>query len=97
MPAVKNVGEPCAGEPHARFDGGGRKPTTVGNAARRQAPPAYPTNLPSRLSRRSTGEHTQPEPLADRGDRWAAEDRDDAIALANDVQARGTVEPFRGV
>ena len=25
--------------------GGGRKPTTVGNAARRQAPPAYPTNL----------------------------------------------------
>ena len=21
MPAVKNVGEPCAGEPHARFDG----------------------------------------------------------------------------
>ena len=22
MPAVKNVGEPCAGEPHARFDGG---------------------------------------------------------------------------
>src|SRR5215218_2657646 len=27
MPTVKNVGEPCAGEPHARFDvGGGRKP-----------------------------------------------------------------------
>lgn len=22
MPTVKNVGEPCAGEPHARFDGG---------------------------------------------------------------------------
>ena len=22
MPAVKNVGEPCAGEPHARIDGG---------------------------------------------------------------------------
>jgi len=21
MPAVKGVGEPCAGEPHARFDG----------------------------------------------------------------------------
>ncbi len=21
MPPVKNVGEPCAGEPHARFDG----------------------------------------------------------------------------
>ena len=27
-------------------------------------------------------------PLADRVDRWAAEDRDDAIALADDVQAR---------
>jgi hypothetical protein len=23
MPAVNNVGEPCAGEPHARFDGRG--------------------------------------------------------------------------
>ena len=45
MPAVKNVGEPCAGEPHARFDGGGRKPASVGHAARRPAPPAYPTNL----------------------------------------------------
>jgi len=22
MPTVKDVGEPCAGEPHARFDGG---------------------------------------------------------------------------
>ena len=22
MPTVKNVGEPCAGEPHARIDGG---------------------------------------------------------------------------
>jgi hypothetical protein len=25
--------------------GGGRRPATVGHAARRQAPPAYPTNL----------------------------------------------------
>jgi hypothetical protein len=23
MPPVKNVGKPCAGEPHARFDGRG--------------------------------------------------------------------------
>jgi hypothetical protein len=31
MPPVKNVGEPCAGEPHARFDvGGGRKPGQSG-------------------------------------------------------------------
>jgi hypothetical protein len=33
MPAVKNVSEPCAGEPHARFDGGGRT-RPVGCAAR---------------------------------------------------------------
>jgi len=26
-PAVKNVAEPCAGEPHARFDGEGWKPS----------------------------------------------------------------------
>ena len=35
MPAVKKVGEPCAGEPHARIEvaAGGNRP--VGNAARR--------------------------------------------------------------
>jgi hypothetical protein len=46
MPAVKNVGEPCAGEPHARIDGG-REETKHQSApaARSQAPLAYPTNL----------------------------------------------------
>ena len=34
--------EPCEGELHARFFGGGRRPAPVGRAARRQAPPAYP-------------------------------------------------------
>jgi len=43
MPTVKNVGEPCAGEPHARFDA-----AAGGNQASRQdraapAPPADPT------------------------------------------------------
>ena len=44
MPAVKDVGEPCEGEPHARFDGG-REETNASRliAAQRQAPPAYPT------------------------------------------------------
>jgi hypothetical protein len=38
MPPVKNVGEPCAGEPHARFDvGGGRKP---GQSAKPRGPGA---------------------------------------------------------
>ena len=44
MPAVKDVGEPCAGEPHARFDGG-REETNANrhHPERRQAPLAYPT------------------------------------------------------
>ena len=44
MPAVKGVGEPCAGEPHARFEvaaGGDRCQSAT--AARRVAPPADPT------------------------------------------------------
>jgi len=32
MPAVKNVGEPCAGEPHARFDGRREETRPVGPA-----------------------------------------------------------------
>src|SRR5215207_6604125 len=38
MPAVKNVGEPCAGEPHARFDGG--REETRDNRPRRATPGA---------------------------------------------------------
>ena len=43
MPAVKDVGEPCAGEPHARFDvaAGGNQASRQRRAA--QAPPADPT------------------------------------------------------
>jgi len=46
MPAVKNVGEPCAGEPHARFEaaaGGNRNQSAI--AVRNWAPPADPTVL----------------------------------------------------
>ena len=46
MPAVKNVGEPCAGEPHARIDGGREETGQSGQQPRGQAPLAYPTNLP---------------------------------------------------
>src|SRR6266511_2868266 len=47
MPAVKNVGEPCAGEPHARFE-----VAAGGNLASRHcraalAPPADPTSRSS--------------------------------------------------
>jgi hypothetical protein len=43
MPTVKDVGEPCEENLMHGSMGGGRKPTPIGNAARRQAPPAYPT------------------------------------------------------
>ena len=49
MPTVKNVGEPCAGEPHARFDGGREETRPVGYAARpRRLPSTRP--LPTRYS-----------------------------------------------
>jgi hypothetical protein len=37
MPAVNGVGEPCAGEPHARFDG--RALETEPNGPRRRTEP----------------------------------------------------------
>ena len=44
MPAVKDVGEPCAREPHARIDAAaGGIWRSVGQAARTLAPPADPT------------------------------------------------------
>src|SRR6266542_2010564 len=50
MPAVKNVGEPCAGEPHARFE-----VAAGGNLASRHcraalAPPADPTSSLARAA-----------------------------------------------
>jgi hypothetical protein len=45
LPAVNDVGEPCAGEPHARFDeGAGGDPVPLAVTAHRaDEPPAYPT------------------------------------------------------
>ncbi len=40
MPAVNDVGEPCAGEPHARFDGRGLE---TGRKHCRTAPAPDPT------------------------------------------------------
>ena len=41
---VNDVGEPCAGEPHARFDAAaGGNPGPVGQAVRSRTPPADPT------------------------------------------------------
>ena len=44
MPAVKNVGEPCAGEPHARFEvaAGGDQTSRASVCRTDQAPPVDP-------------------------------------------------------
>ena len=51
MPAVKNVGEPCAGEPHARFDAaaGGNQTSRASTCRAVQAPLADPTARHSAL------------------------------------------------
>src|SRR5450755_1174206 len=45
MPAVKNVGEPCAREPHARFEvaAGGNQASRASTCRAAQAPLADPT------------------------------------------------------
>ena len=45
MPAVKNVGEPCAGEPHARIDvaAGGNQTSRANTRRAVQAPLGDPT------------------------------------------------------
>ncbi len=47
MPKVKNVGEPCAGEPHARFEvaAGGNQASRASTRRTAQAPPADPTRV----------------------------------------------------
>ena len=59
MPAVKNVGEPCAGEPHARFDAaaGGNQTSRASMCRAVQAPLADPT---THRSCRRTGLPTPP-------------------------------------
>jgi hypothetical protein len=52
MPTVNNVGEPCAGEPHARFDGRvletGRLGLNAGSVGQRL--PRQHSTLPGRVS-----------------------------------------------
>jgi hypothetical protein len=49
MPAVKNVGEPCAGEPHARIEvaAGGNLTSRASTCRAVQAPLANPTVRPA--------------------------------------------------
>jgi hypothetical protein len=86
MPAVKDVGEPCAGEPHARFDGGRwkRSGTTHGDGLSPGGKPrdygSGPTDrhrhrasaLPDRHRPASTGSRLDGRFVSDVGDRPAA-------------------------
>jgi len=58
MPAVKNVGEPCAGEPHARIEvaAGGNQASRAHARRAAQAPPADPTALERYLPPPAGGE-----------------------------------------
>ncbi len=42
MPPVKNVGKPCAGEPHARFDGRGLETEAIRPRLKRKLPAGNP-------------------------------------------------------
>ena len=65
MPTVKNVGEPCAGKSHARFDAaaGGNQASRTSTGRAAPAPPADPTTTPGG---RSTTVRSVDEPLASR-------------------------------
>src|SRR5215212_1585498 len=91
MPPAKNVGEPCAGEPHARFDAaaGGNQASRQARAA--PAPPADPTATPE-FDVRSISSSRRCEPLPSRsGDvyyPWSDPVMAE-VAVLRPVQARG--------
>jgi len=67
MPAVKNVGEPCAGEPHARFEvaAGGNQTSRASTRRAVQAPLADPTKTPDDVPRAKTPEDGRTASLAE--------------------------------
>ena len=69
MPAVKNVGEPCAGEPHARFEvaAGGNQASRASTSRAAQAPLADPTNRVGLAGEPRTGREMRSPLLARAG------------------------------
>jgi len=67
MPAVKNVGEPCAGEPHARFEvaAGGNQTSRASTRRAVQAPLADPTKTPDDVSQPKTPENGRTKTLGE--------------------------------
>ena len=94
MPAVKNVGEPCAGEPHARFEvaAGGNQTSRASTCRAVQAPPVDPpvwVSSPTkhgcdsgadRLGPREGGRPLDPDP-GGYGQRHAVDLVGEAVAL----------------
>jgi hypothetical protein len=80
MPAVKNVGEPCAGEPHARFEvaAGGNQTSRASTRRAVQAPLADPTKTPELGLGGST---SRAKPLQQQSDRIQAQS---SLALSRD-------------
>ena len=66
MPAVKNVGEPCAGEPHARFEvaAGGNQTSRASTRRAVQAPLADPTKTPDDVQKPRHRKTVEPQALA---------------------------------
>src|SRR3954454_5351689 len=61
MPAVNDVGEPCAGKPHARFDGRELETEQPRSRTRRRTP-RWETPRPQRLRDLPPGIATAPAP-----------------------------------
>jgi hypothetical protein len=83
MPTVKNVGEPCAGEPHARIDGG-REETGTSRQVRAEPGASRLPDQPPQRDPRSTR-------ALDRGDRHGQERKPGANKGASH-QAQGRVK-----
>ncbi len=56
-PAVKNIGKPCAGKPHARFDEGGLVKAATARLFRHRQTKETETNKPSRFREHWKSQH----------------------------------------
>jgi hypothetical protein len=84
MPPAKDVGEPCAREPHARFEAaaGGNQTSRANPRRTVQAPPADPTTQPS------TADVTALDEPEEHGKRVSARPFTSAVAVVDAGRGR---------